>query len=183
MNDDGTMARGDSLVSFAKKHDLSILTIADLIAWRRQRERLINKISTEMVENSIIGHAVLHMYENTLTKVKHLALSKGHIDSETIPLVRVQTINILRDVMGIDSTMPQIANALKNNEQSILIIMNSGDDIINPAHHNSILREYGIGAQILVDLGVKKMTLISGTTRTIVGLDGYGLDVVGFWEE
>jgi 3,4-dihydroxy 2-butanone 4-phosphate synthase/GTP cyclohydrolase II len=177
MHDDGTMARGVDLQAFAQTHSLPILTIADLIAFRRQRERLVRCLSTEHVESSLIGPAVLHVYENTLTQRQHLVLVKGTFDNDHPPLVRVHTLNLAPDLLGVSHTLHRAAAALKDAPAGILVIMNTHDGM-HDVPPSTILREYGIGAQILVDLGVHRMILLSGTTRTIVGLEGYDLDVI-----
>ena len=176
MHDDGSMARGADLQAFARTHNLPILTIADLIAWRRQRERLVRCLSTETVDHSLLGPATLYVYENTLTQRQHLVLVKGTLHGDQVPLVRVHTLQLAPDMLGISDSLHRAAAILKDAPASVLVIMNTHDGMQIP-NPSTTLREYGIGAQILVDLGVQSMTLLSNITRTIVGLEGYALDV------
>jgi 3,4-dihydroxy 2-butanone 4-phosphate synthase/GTP cyclohydrolase II len=176
MHDDGSMARGEDLQAFARTHDLPMLTIADLIAWRRQRERLVRCLSTETVDHSLLGPATLYVYENTLTQRQHLVLVKGTLHGDQVPLVRVHTLQLAPDMLGISDSLHRAAAILKDAPASVLVIMNTHDGMQIP-NPSTTLREYGIGAQILVDLGVQSMTLLSNITRTIVGLEGYALDV------
>ena len=112
MHDDGSMARGGDLQAFARTHDLPMLTIADLIAWRRQRERLVRCLSTETVDHSLLGPATLYVYENTLTQRQHLVLVKGTLHGDEVPLVRVHTLQLAPDLLGISDSLHRAAARL-----------------------------------------------------------------------
>jgi 3,4-dihydroxy 2-butanone 4-phosphate synthase/GTP cyclohydrolase II len=193
MNDDGTMARREDLVSFAQFHGLKIATIADLIAYRRRHDRIVERKLETSFESRYGGHFQMYIYVNTVAHVEHIALVKGDISTpEPVP-VRMHALNVLDDVLGsrasgrggvLHSAMTMIAGIgrgvvvlLREPLPTSLLdrmrglVENSG----NPVPE---LRDYGVGAQILIDLGVREMILLSNTHRTIVGLDGYGLTVV-----
>jgi 3,4-dihydroxy 2-butanone 4-phosphate synthase/GTP cyclohydrolase II len=192
MNDDGTMARTPDLVKFAQFHGLKIGTIADLIAYRRRNDKIVRR-SLETDFNSAYGGLwKMVVYINTVAYAEHVALIKGDVTRGGPVLARVHALNVLDDVLGnLDSgkggqlhqSMRMVAEAGRG---VVLLIREplptsltervrahlEGRDL--PGH----LRDYGIGAQILLDLGVSQMILLSNTKRTIVGLEGYGLSVV-----
>ena len=193
MNDDGTMARRDDLIAFAQLHGLKVATIADLIAYRRRHDRIIErKLETEF-ESDYGGTFHMIVYVNEVTYAEHIALVKGDVTTPEPVLVRMHALNVLDDVLGskargrggtLQASLQMIARAGRG--VAVLIreptptalsdrvrrLMAQGAERV-PA-----LRDYGIGAQILLDLGVRDMILLSNTRRTIVGLEGYGLTVV-----
>jgi 3,4-dihydroxy 2-butanone 4-phosphate synthase/GTP cyclohydrolase II len=193
MNDDGTMARRPELVAFAQRHALKIATIADLIAYRRRYDRIVERKLTTTLESHFGGHWQMHIYANTIVYGEHVALVKGDLTTPEPILVRMHAVNVFDDALAsstsgrgglLHSAMTMIAEAgrgvvvlLRETAPTALSdrmrgVMERG----TPAHE---LRDYGIGAQILLDLGVHDMILLSNTQRTIVGLEGYGLSVVG----
>lgn len=198
MNDDGTMARLPDLIPFAKKHDLKIATIADLISYRRKNEQLVERSLETIFHSQYGGEFKMYVYTNTIEYAEHVVLVKGDIDpNEALP-VRMHAMNVLNDVLGdldggkageLQQSMQQIAKAGKG----VIVLLreprkNSLSDLIarrqqkaeNAKPINANLRDYGIGAQILLDLGVKKMRLLSNTHRSVVGLEGYGLSIEGY---
>ena len=194
MNDDGTMARRDDLVRFAQFHGLKIATIADLIAYRRRHDRIVERKLETVFESTYGGHFKMYIYVNTVAHVEHIALVKGDISTPAPVPVRMHALNVLDDVLGsrasgrggvLQSAMAMIAEIgrgvvvlLREPLPTSLLdrIRGLGENGGNPVPE---LRDYGVGAQILFDLGVREMILLSNTHRTIVGLDGYGLTVVG----
>ncbi|MBI4969516.1 MAG: 3,4-dihydroxy-2-butanone-4-phosphate synthase [Rhodospirillales bacterium] len=194
MNDDGTMARLPELIAFAKTHEIKIATIADLIAYRRRYDKIVSR-SIETTFDSVYGGAwKMLIYVNTVSYAEHVALVKGDLAAPGggPPLVRVHALNILNDVLGdresgrggeLHAAMRLIA---REGRGAVVLIREPmptslsdrirSRDGVAPSRE---LRDYGVGAQILLDLGIKDMILLSNSRRTIVGLaDGYGLSVV-----
>jgi 3,4-dihydroxy 2-butanone 4-phosphate synthase / GTP cyclohydrolase II len=193
MNDDGTMARRPDLVRFAQFHGLKIATIADLIAYRRRYDRIVaRKLETDF-ESEYGGRFRLYVYVNTVAYVEHVALVKGDIGTAEPVLVRMHALNVLDDVLGSTAAgrggMLQTAMEMIGREgRGVVVLLREASptslldrlrsrDTAEP--QTSELRDYGIGAQILLDLGIHEMVLLSNTRRTIVGLEGYGLKVLG----
>ena len=189
MNEDGTMARLPDLVSFAQHHGLKLGTIADLIAHRRRTERLVKRVEEgRMPDSDGQGEWRLIVYANTLEYGEHVALVKGDLSRPGPVLVRMHAVNVLQDIVGmkgphdLQRSMAEISAAGRG---AVVIIrdikptaiserVRAGRDRTAPPE----LRDYGIGAQILADLGVKEMILLSNHPKAIVGLEGYGLAVV-----
>lgn len=178
MNEDGTMARLPDLMAFARTHDIKIGTIADLISYRRKTEKLIELITKSDVEVRGIGAFTCHTYRDQTNAGIHYALSIGLSGVLEDPvLVRVHALNIHKDVLGIGE--PVIMNALRkiySQGRGVLVLLQPGE-LMPQRKQDDILRTYGIGAQILLDLGVKKMHLLTNTPKTIAGLDGFGLEI------
>jgi 3,4-dihydroxy 2-butanone 4-phosphate synthase / GTP cyclohydrolase II len=189
MNDDGTMARLPDLVAFAQHHGLKLGTIADLIAHRRRTERLVKRVEEGRLPDSAGGQDWrLLVYANTLEYGEHVALVKGDLSRPGPVLVRMHAVNILSDLIGnagphdVQRSMAEISAAGRGvivmirdvKPTAISERVRAGRDRAAPPE----LRDYGIGAQILADLGVKEMILLSNHPKAIVGLEGYGLTVV-----
>ena len=193
MNDDGTMARRDDLVRFARYHGLKIATIADLIAYRRRYDRIVERRLQTPFRSVFGGDFQMAVYVNTAAYAEHVALWKGDPAADGAVLVRVHALNVLDDVLG-DGQSGKVGEL----QTAMEIIGEAGRGVVvlirEPAPTSLSdrvrarlgeasggtpeLRDYGVGAQILLDLGVKDMILLSNTRRTIVGLEGYGLRVV-----
>ena len=192
MNEDGTMARMPDLIRFAQFHNLKIGTVADLIAHRRRTETIIEKRMTSKFISMHGGEFDLHIYVNRVAYAEHVALVKGDLKKGSEPpLVRMHALNVLEDVLGdrshghggeLQASMRMIAEAgrgvivLLREAQAASLSQRLEAQIKN--ENTKELRDYGVGAQILLDLGVRDMVLLSNSQRTIVGLEGYGLRVV-----
>lgn len=194
MNDDGHMARLPDLVRFAQYHGLKIGSIADLIAYRRRYDRTIERlIETELVSD-YGGEFRMIVYSNKIQYAEHIALVKGDVSGPEPVLVRMHAINVLEDILGDrrhnrGDELHRAMEAIGGAGRGVIVLIREprltaiSDRITaelrkrqNGQHHE--LRDYGVGAQILLDLGVRDMILLSNTRRTIVGLEGYGLRVV-----
>lgn len=193
MNDDGTMARLPDIVAFAQLHGLKVGTIADLIAYRRRSERLVERTIETRVNTAFGGEFTLHVYVNKVAYAEHVALVKGDLSAPGPVLVRMHALNVLEDVLGDLSTGPhdelrQAMTAIDRAGRGVLVLIREPQPtsltdrlkarLSDDPSAGRELRDYGVGAQILVDLGVREMILLSNTPRTIIGLDGYGLSVV-----
>jgi 3,4-dihydroxy 2-butanone 4-phosphate synthase/GTP cyclohydrolase II len=193
MNDDGTMARLPDLVAFAQRHGLKIAKIADLISHRLSCDRLVERDIASTLHTGFAGDFRLQVYTNVLTGVEHIALVKGDLEAPGPVLVRVHALNILEDVLGENSDghggrLHAAMAAVHEAGRGVLVLIRepsptSISDRIKarlgqPLPGMPPLRDYGIGAQILRDLGVTDMILLSSIERPIIGLEGYGLRVV-----
>jgi len=190
MNDDGTMARRDDLFKFSKEHKLRIATISDLISYRRKKEKIIERTLKTKIKSQYGGLFDLIVYKNKIVPAEHIALVKGKINPKKPVLVRVHALNFLTDILGtslfIDNQIKKSMQMISKKKNGVIVIIreprswtlsqrikSNVDD-----KKNLQLRDYGVGAQILIDLGIKNMILISNSKKTIVGLEGYGLKVV-----
>ncbi|MHB1220207.1 MAG: 3,4-dihydroxy-2-butanone-4-phosphate synthase [Alphaproteobacteria bacterium] len=193
MNDDGTMARLPDLVAFCQHHGLKIATIADLINYRRRKERIVERQVETTLQSIHGGEFKMYVYRNRVAYAEHVALVKGDLSQPGPALVRMHALNLLTDVLGertpgrgheLHSSMRLIANE----GRGVIVLIReptptSLSDRVRVRNGERTpgggeLRDYGVGAQILLDLGVKEMVLLTNTPRTIVGLEGYGLKVV-----
>lgn len=191
LNDDGSMARLPELEEFKRHHGLKMISIAALIEYRHRREQLVARVCSRPFPSEF-GDFTLHVFRNVLDGRHHLAFSVGTLGPEPT-LVRVHSENLLSDVFrmqGNDSHHILMASlaAIAREGRGVVLYMEhaqGGADIIrrldlkpgDPGSHMSF-RDYGIGAQILVALGLGKIRLLSHSTRKVVGLDGYGLEIV-----
>lgn len=189
LNDDGTMARLPELVAFKERHKLPLISIASLIEYRHQREQLVERVTSRPF-TSEYGEFQLHIFRSKVDGRHHLAFTKGTLDASPT-LVRVHTENLLSDVFhakGMDShhsLMASLEHVAKAGHGAIVYMEQNGrmqEALIGegrPAPGSRInLRDYGIGAQILTALGLRKIRLMSRSQRRVVGLDGYGLEIV-----
>ncbi len=193
MKDDGEMARLDDLIEFAQHHGLKIGTIRDLIAYRLRNDHLAEKRSEARFTSRWGGEWNAIAYYNKATETEQIVLQKGHVDPEQPTLVRMHAFNIFGDIFGKDGDGDQML------QRSMEIIGQEGAGIIvmiprsdsqflsnqvrklngEPTPPMDQLRDYGVGAQILTELGVSDMLLLSNTSHELVGLDAYGLRIVG----
>ena len=193
MNEDGTMARMDDLVTFAQFHNVKIGTIRDLIAYRRRYDHLVSLVSETRFTSRWGGEWAVRAYRNTATGTEQIALVKGRLDVTQPVLVRMHALSPFADVFGEDgdrSRMLQRSMEMIAKEGSgVIVIINrqradgfttavrrhAGEQVEVPMEE---LRDYGVGAMILAELGVHDMILLTNTHHTLVGLDGYGLSIV-----
>jgi 3,4-dihydroxy 2-butanone 4-phosphate synthase / GTP cyclohydrolase II len=189
MNDDGTMARLPDLVAFAQKHNLKLGTIADLIAHRRLTERLVRKVEEGVFRHNAGGDWRAIVYANTVEYQEHLALVKGDISDGNPVMVRMHAVDLLDDMtaqphwIAVHNAMHMIGAAGRGvvvmiREHRKTALAERVRLLSASPRPQRELRDYGIGAQILLDLGVKNMVLLTNRRRTVIGLEGYGLNIV-----
>ncbi|MEA1947953.1 MAG: bifunctional 3,4-dihydroxy-2-butanone-4-phosphate synthase/GTP cyclohydrolase II [Thermodesulfobacteriota bacterium] len=205
MDDDGTMARMPALENFSKKHDIKICAIADLIEYRMRTESFVRRAAETVVPTAIAGEFKAFVFENDVDELLHIALVKGEIDSNKPVLVRVHSECLTGDIFGslrcdcgeqlhkamemIDKEGSGVLLYIRQEGRGIGLVnklkayalQDNGLDTVEANEELGFkpdMRNYGIGAQILVELGVKKMKLLTNNPKKMVGLEGYGLSIV-----
>ena len=205
IDDDGKMARKDSLSNIAKKFDLKIISISDLIKYRRKNERLVQEISSVPFPTEF-GDFTLKLFEDKVNGDHHVAIVKGEITKDNPTMVRVHSQCLTGDIFGsmrcdCGQQLEEALKMIEANGSGILVylrqegrgiglknkikaykLQDEGLDTVEANHalgYKSDLREYGIGAQILLECNVRKMDLLTNNPKKIIGLEGFGLEVVG----
>ncbi len=193
MNEDGTMARMPDLIRFSQRHNIKIGTIADLIAYRLAHDRIVARTFEGRMNSAHGGEFRMLVFTDRITGIEHIALVKGSLPAGGPVPVRMHALNVLEDVLGDQDTgrAGELANAMAMVGEAgagVIVLLRepkpgSISEMLRlreaPGQRRpSALRDYGVGAQILLDLGIREMILLSNTERTIIGLEGYGLSVV-----
>jgi 3,4-dihydroxy 2-butanone 4-phosphate synthase/GTP cyclohydrolase II len=192
MNDDGTMARLPDLVTFAQLHGLKIGTIADLIAHRRKYDHFVQRSAESVFRSHYGGDWKMIVYVNTIEYAEHIALVKGDISGPDPVYVRMHAINVLTDILAeAHSARDRLAESMRivaHQGRGVIVLLRQArptfvtDVVLKRLSEEDRRRvkESGVGAQILLDLGVQNMILLTDTPeKKVVALDGYGLNVVG----
>ena len=198
MNEDGSMARLEDLIGFGRKHGLKIGTIRDLIAYRRRHDHLVEKHAEGRFHSRWGGEWRAISFYNKATKSETMALVKGHIDPAKPTLVRMHAMSIFDDVFAQDTerygTLEKAMRAIGDEGTGVVVLINRPspgfatrsieglDERKSPAEDDPLppeQRDYGVGAQILAELGVHDMVLLTNTRHALVGLEGYELSIVG----
>ncbi|MBB5686850.1 3,4-dihydroxy-2-butanone-4-phosphate synthase [Sphingobium boeckii] len=191
MKDDGTMARMDDLIVFAQTHNLKIGTIRDLIAYRRSHDHLVEKRAEARFNSRWGGDWTAMTFYNKATGTEQMALVKGRVDPDSPTLVRMHSMDAFTDMFGENSerscVLSRSMEIIGAEGAGVVVLLSSATPgVFTRALQRKAgvpdmeeLRDYGVGAQILTELGVQDMILLTNTHHTLIGLDGYGLSIVG----
>jgi 3,4-dihydroxy 2-butanone 4-phosphate synthase/GTP cyclohydrolase II len=203
LNEDGSMARRPDLEIFARKHSIRIGTIADLIRYRLEKERYVERIDKKLVQTAH-GEFILYCYDDHLNQTVHLALVKGDVQGSTEPLVRVHLQDTLGDVLGIQSPalgwpMDSVIERISREDVGVIVMLRDQqtsrelmdavgslsevmDDLESRRSGDEVLRTYGVGAQILRDLGVQRMRVLSAP-KQMYAISGFDLEITEYVEK
>ena len=187
------MARLPDLLQFAQLHGLKVGTIADLIAFRRRHDRIVERMTDTKLNSRFGGEFDLRVYKNTVEYAEHIALVNGDVSADGPVLVRMHALDLFSDVLGDTSRSPSGLEAalarISAEGRGVVVLIREPrptalsdrlrQDQTGGAVDPGELRDYGVGAQILIDLGVREMILLTNSPRAVIGLDGFGLSIVG----
>ena len=191
MNDDGTVMRGPAVAAFAERHGLKRISIADLIAYRQVREKLVDRIG-EFTVSTEVGPLKGYAYQTHFDQVHHMAVVHGRIgDGRDVP-TRLHRANLIRDVFGGGNTVPRVLQHFKREGRGVMVFLRDGSvgvpvsaipkngegDTGSEAERQRQWREIGLGAQILRDLGISSIRLLTSAEHRYVGLAGFGIEIV-----
>ena len=195
MKDDGEMARLPDLIDFAEEHALKIASIADLIAWRRRNESLVQRTVETSITARVGGDWRMVIYANNVSNIEHIVLVKGDISSGDPVLVRMHALDLMADLLGEVSDkragdeLTKAMVAIADLGRGVVVVLRESIaaslsstvsqklNLASDMPANRDLRDYGVGAQILTDLGIRKMILLSDTRPNVVSLEGYDLEI------
>ncbi len=196
MKDDGEMARLPDLLAFAAEHNLKIGSIADLIAWRRRNESLVQRSVESVMTSEIGGDWRIIIYVNTISHVEHIALIKGDISTDEPVMVRMHRLNLMIDALGdiaekrSGDSLGIAMQAISDAGRGIVVVLREASSTSlsemisqritareDEPDKSQELREYGVGAQILSDLGIRQMMLLSNSPANVISLEGYDLEI------
>ena len=195
MKDDGEMARLPDLIDFAEEHALKIASIADLIAWRRRNESLVQRTVETSITTRVGGNWRMVIYANNVSNIEHIVLVKGDISSGDPVLVRMHALDLMADLLGEVSDkragdeLTKAMVAIADLGRGVVVVLRESIaaslsstvsqklNLASDMPANRDLRDYGVGAQILTDLGIRKMILLSDTRPNVVSLEGYDLEI------
>jgi 3,4-dihydroxy 2-butanone 4-phosphate synthase/GTP cyclohydrolase II len=195
MNDDGSMARLPDLLEFAREHALNVGTIADLISYRRRNERMVERMLEAPFHSEHGGEWKMLVYSSKIEYAEHIVLMKGEIHPNRPTWVRMHALDVLYDVLGDthngrESDLHPAMDKIAAHGSGVIVLLRPphrtavSERMLARVHAGGMpsfnLRDYGIGAQILLDLGITDMTLLSNSQRQVVGLEGYGLKIAGY---
>ncbi|MBR9892567.1 3,4-dihydroxy-2-butanone-4-phosphate synthase [bacterium] len=187
MNEDGSMSRLPELVAFAQKHGLKIGTISDLIAYRRRHDNLVRVERSQTVSSEFGGEWDMRIYSDTTHGDEHIVLSKGDLSGDAPVLVRMHALDPMLDIAGTGHTgradeFRDAMTVVAEEGRGVVVLLRDTAMKLDPEEGSSpkTLRQYGLGAQILSSLGLSKLVLLTNSpTPKVVGLDAYGLEIVG----
>ena len=183
MNEDGSMARLDDLVAFARKHNLKIGTIRDLIAYRMRNDHLVERVDERSFDSDYGGQWRLITYRNQVENSEAYVLQKGHVNPDEPTLARVHPISVFDDILGQPGprkrTLQRAMSAIGEHGSGVIVILTSRIGK-NEWSQDEEIRNIGIGSQILADLGIHDMILLSNSRPDLVAIEGYGLTITDF---
>lgn len=192
LNRAGDVSSLSELFDFSEEHDLKIATVADLVAYRRRWERLVECVASAPLSSRYCGDVTIHVYRNSVDKGEHVAVVRGRITPDANTLVRVHQVDLATDLLGWSAARQdyvQLAlSAMQAYDGPAVAVFvrdpspTSIADRINGKRHEYMMknavRDYGLGAQILLDLGVRNMVLLTSSTRKLAALEGFGLRII-----
>lgn len=190
MNDDGTMSRLPDLINFARRHDLKIGTISNLISYRHRHDNLVQETASDAITSSIGGEWSIRIFRDEPDSAEHIVITKGVINDNTPVMVRMHVLDPLEDILALNpARWNQVSDAMTTIAEEgrgvIVLLRDSSPNLISNKLCGSDappkeLREYGIGAQILSCLGISKIIMLTNSVAlSPIGLEGYGISIVG----